>query len=55
VMARWDEALREMIRDQGFISRLKNVSLAPYYLNSHEAREAAKAYIEEARSLWSLK
>jgi len=55
VMAKWDEALREMIRDQGFISRLKNVSLAPYYLNSHEAREAAKAYIEEARSLWGLK
>lgn len=29
VMAKWDEALREMIKDQRFISNLRNISLAP--------------------------
>jgi tripartite-type tricarboxylate transporter receptor subunit TctC len=55
VGAKWDEALRELVNDPAFISKLKTIGLAPHYLNSREAKEAAREYTVEARALWGLK
>jgi tripartite-type tricarboxylate transporter receptor subunit TctC len=55
IIGKWNEALQEMIKDQEFISKLKNVGFAPFYLNSHDTKEHVMKEMEEAKQLWGLK
>jgi tripartite-type tricarboxylate transporter receptor subunit TctC len=55
IIAAWDEVLREMIKDQGVVTKLKNVGFAPYYLNGNDTRELVRKEMEEAQKLWGVK
>lgn len=55
IIGKWDEALQEVVKDQEFISKLKNIGFAPFYLNSHDTREHVMKEMEEAKKLWGLK
>jgi tripartite-type tricarboxylate transporter receptor subunit TctC len=53
VIAAWDEVVRQMLKDQAAVAKLKNVGFAPFYHNSNESKELVRKEMEEARRLWS--
>jgi tripartite-type tricarboxylate transporter receptor subunit TctC len=55
IVAAWDEVLREMIKDQAVVAKLRNVGFAPYYLNANDTRELVRKEMEEAQILWGGK
>jgi tripartite-type tricarboxylate transporter receptor subunit TctC len=55
IVNKWEEAIQEMLKDQEFVSKLKNLGFVPFYLNSREAREYVRKEIDEAVSLWGVK
>jgi len=55
VVAKWNDAIQEMLKDQESVAKLKNLGLLPFYLNSNDAREHVRKEIEEAFRLWGLK
>jgi putative tricarboxylic transport membrane protein len=55
IIAKWNEALQEMLKNSEFITKLKNVGFGPFYLNSLDAREYVRKEMGEARELWSVK
>jgi len=44
-----------MTKDPEMVSKMKNVGMEPYYLNSQEAREFVLKEIEEGRKMWTSK
>lgn len=55
IVVAWDEVLREMIKDQEVVGKLRNVGFAPYYLNANDTRELVRKEMEEAQILWGGK
>jgi tripartite-type tricarboxylate transporter receptor subunit TctC len=55
VIQKWDEALREMLKDQTFLSKIKGVGLTPFYHNSAQAKEYVSKEMDEAAKLWGVK
>jgi tripartite-type tricarboxylate transporter receptor subunit TctC len=55
ILAKWEEALRELGKDQETVSKLKNIGFVSFYLNSHDTKELTRKGMEEARILWGLK
>jgi tripartite-type tricarboxylate transporter receptor subunit TctC len=55
IVNKWEEAIQEMLKDQEFVSKLKNLGFVPFYLNSRGAREYVRKEIDEAVSLWGVK
>ncbi len=55
IIHKWEEAIQEMLKDQEFISKLKNLGLVPFYLNSREAKDYVAKEMEEASRLWGVK
>jgi tripartite-type tricarboxylate transporter receptor subunit TctC len=55
IINKWEEAIQEMLKDQEFNSKLRNLGFKPFYLNSSEAREYVRKEIDEVRSLWGVK
>ena len=55
VVETWNKTLQEMTKDAEMVSKMKNVGLEPYYLNSKEAREFVLKEIEEGRKLWATR
>jgi tripartite-type tricarboxylate transporter receptor subunit TctC len=55
VIETWNKTLQEMAKDPEMVSKMRNVGLEPYYLNSKEAREFVLREIEEGRALWVAK
>lgn len=55
VVEKWDAAIRELLNDQAFLARIKDVGLVPFYKNSAQAREYVKAEMDEAARLWGVK
>ena len=55
VIETWNKTLQEMNKDQETLSKMRNMGLEPYYLNSEEAREYVLKEIEEGKKLWTSK
>jgi tripartite-type tricarboxylate transporter receptor subunit TctC len=55
VIETWNKTLQEMAKDPEMVSKMRNVGLEPYYLNSKEVREFLLREIEEGRALWVTK
>lgn len=55
IIGKWEEAIQEMLKDQEFLSKLKNLGFVPFYLNSRNAREYVGKEMDEAAKLWGLK
>jgi tripartite-type tricarboxylate transporter receptor subunit TctC len=55
IVAKWEEALQEMLKTQAFVSKLKTLDQDAFYINSHDLREFVKHGMEEAAKLWGLK
>jgi len=55
IVAKWDEVVQQMLKDQGIVSKLKNVGLAPFYLNSSNSRKLVEKEMEDAKELWGFK
>jgi tripartite-type tricarboxylate transporter receptor subunit TctC len=55
VIEKWDAALREMLADQTFLAKIKDVGLLPFYKNSAQAREYVTKEMDEAARLWGIK
>jgi len=52
IVDKWDKAMEEMLKDQAFISKLKNLGLLPFYLNSSDARKYVEKEMVEVAKLW---
>jgi tripartite-type tricarboxylate transporter receptor subunit TctC len=55
IVAVWEEALQDFLKDPETVSKLKNVPITPDYLNSRDFREFVRKQIEEVAALWSVK
>jgi tripartite-type tricarboxylate transporter receptor subunit TctC len=55
IINKWEEAVQDMMKDQEFNSKLKNLGLKPFYHNSSEFREYVRKEIDEVRTLWGVK
>jgi tripartite-type tricarboxylate transporter receptor subunit TctC len=55
VIETWNKALQEMTQDADMISRMRNIGMEPYFLNSEEAREFVLKEIEEGKKMWTSK
>ncbi len=55
VIETWNKTLQEMTKDPEMVSKMKNVGMEPYYLNSKEARAFVLKEIEEGRKMWTSK
>jgi tripartite-type tricarboxylate transporter receptor subunit TctC len=55
VIDKWNEALKEVIKDPEFSSRLIKAGGVPNYLNSNQARDYVMKEVEETAYLWGLK
>jgi tripartite-type tricarboxylate transporter receptor subunit TctC len=55
LVAKWQEAIQEMSKDQEFVAKLKGVGFTPFYRSSGEAREHVMKEMEQAAKLWGLK
>jgi tripartite-type tricarboxylate transporter receptor subunit TctC len=55
IVNKWEKAIEDMLKDQEFVSKSKNLGFKPFYLNSREAREYVRKEIDEATALWGVK
>jgi tripartite-type tricarboxylate transporter receptor subunit TctC len=55
IVAIWEKALQELIKEPEFISKLRNVGALPDYHNSKAAEEFVKGEVKEVTILWGLK
>jgi tripartite-type tricarboxylate transporter receptor subunit TctC len=55
IVAKWDEALREISKDPEYIAKMKNVGSILLYRNANETREHVKKEMEMAADLWGVK
>jgi tripartite-type tricarboxylate transporter receptor subunit TctC len=55
IIQKWDEALRELLKDQTFLSKISGVGLVPFYHDSSKAREYVRKEMDEAAKLWGVK
>ena len=55
IIAKWDDVIQEMLKDPEILTKMKNLGLKPFYLNSSKAKEHVKKEMEFAAELWGLK
>ncbi len=51
----WDKALREIMKDPEYLSRLNGIGFYPFYQNSSEMKEYIKKETEEVAELYGIK
>ena len=55
IVSRWEEALQEILKDPGFVSKMKNSGGILLYRNPREIREHVRKEMEQAAELWGMK
>lgn len=55
IVDKWNEGLKEVLKDPEFIAKMKNAGGVPHYLNPSEAKEFVRKEAEETAYLWGLK
>jgi tripartite-type tricarboxylate transporter receptor subunit TctC len=55
ILNKWCEALQQIIKDPGFIAKVKGLGYTALYLGPDEAKELVRKGMEEARVLWGIK
>jgi tripartite-type tricarboxylate transporter receptor subunit TctC len=52
IVEKWEKSLREMVKDQEFLSKIKNIYAAPFYRDANQTREIIRMEYEEISKLW---
>jgi tripartite-type tricarboxylate transporter receptor subunit TctC len=55
IVAKWDETVQEVLKDQEFLGKMTGIGFVPFYRNSAQAREHVRKEMEEAVKLWGVK
>jgi tripartite-type tricarboxylate transporter receptor subunit TctC len=55
LLNKWCEVLQEIVKDQDFVSKTKQVGYRAQYRGPDETRELVRKGMEEARVLWGIK
>ncbi len=54
IVAKWEKALEEILRDPEVISKLRNIGMTVSYLNSQETRKLVIKETDEVYKVWGL-
>jgi tripartite-type tricarboxylate transporter receptor subunit TctC len=55
IVAKWDQAMQEMLKDPDFLSKVQGVGFVPFYRSPRDATEYVKKEMEEVAKLWGVK
>ncbi len=55
VLNKWCEALQQIVKDQEFVSKAKDLGYTPLYMGPDETKELVRKGMEDARVLWGIK
>jgi tripartite-type tricarboxylate transporter receptor subunit TctC len=55
VVSKWDEAIKDIMKDPEFLAKVKNIGGIPFHRASREFKEHVRKESEEAGKLWGLK
>jgi tripartite-type tricarboxylate transporter receptor subunit TctC len=55
IVAIWEKAMKEMLKDPGVLEQIRRIRLRPYYLSAGETRRLRLREIEEAKELYGIK
>jgi tripartite-type tricarboxylate transporter receptor subunit TctC len=55
VLNKWCEALQQIVKDPGYVAKVKDLGYTALYLGPDEAKEIVRKGMEEARILWGIK